>query len=109
MQIVGHGRMALFFLMLRVGIALICSGTVAHAQWSKEQLTTFTDDCVKHCSVRPKDSHKCPSACACTARDLQAQFPDYAAAEREHDDPSSAVKKRIDAIVFACRRRIFGD
>ena len=31
MQIVGRGRTALFFLMLRVGIALICSGTAAHA------------------------------------------------------------------------------
>jgi|SoiMethySBSTD1v2_1073268.scaffolds.fasta_scaffold879562_2 hypothetical protein len=109
MPIVGYGRMALVFLMLRVGIVLICTATLAHAQWSKEQLSVYTEDCVKSCSTRAKDGHKCPSACACVARDLQAQFPDYVALEREHDKPDSAVAQRFNSVVLACRRRIFGE
>ena len=38
MQTAGYGRMALVFLMLGVGVALICTATSAYAQWSKEQL-----------------------------------------------------------------------
>jgi hypothetical protein len=100
--------MALIFLM-RLGFALIGTATLAHAQWSKEQLSVYTEDCVKSCSTRPKDGHKCPSACACVARDLQAQFPDYVALEREHDKPDSAVAQRFNSVVLACRRRIFGE
>jgi len=109
MQTAGYGRMALVFPLLGVGIALICSGTLAHAQWSKEQLREYTEDCVKSCSTRPKDSQKCPTACACVARDLQAQFPDYVALEREHDKPDSAVAQRFNSVVLACRRRTFGE
>jgi hypothetical protein len=107
MQIVGYGGTALVFLMLRVGIAVIGTGTLAHAQWSTEQLREYTDDCVKACNARPTDSHKCPSACACVALDLQAQFPDYAALEREHES-NPAVSQRVSGITQACRRRIFG-
>ena len=109
MQIAGYARMALLFLMWGVGIASICTASLAHAQWSKEQLSVYTEDCVKSCSARAKDGHKCPSACACVARDLQAQFPDYVALEREHDKPDSAVAKRFNSIVLACRSRIFGE
>jgi hypothetical protein len=109
MQTAGYGRMALVFLMLGVGIALICTAPSAHAQWSKEQLREYTEDCVKSCRTRPKDGDKCPSACACVARDLQAQFPDYVALEREHDKPDSAVAQRFNSVVLACRRRIFGE
>ena len=108
MRGVGSGRMALVFLLLGVGIASVCAATLAHAQWSTEQLSVYTEDCVKSCSTRPKDSQKCPTACACVARDLQAQFPDYVALEREHDKPDSAVAQQVNNITLACRRRIFG-
>jgi hypothetical protein len=108
MQTAGYGRMALILLLLGVGFASICTATSAHAQWSKEQLREYTEDCVKACNKRPTDSHKCPNACACVARDLQAQFPDYVALEREHDKPNSPVAQQVNNITLACRRRIFG-
>jgi hypothetical protein len=99
------------YLQASVAVAALLFGTLAHAQWSKEQLREYTEDCVTTCYKRPTDGHKCTDACACIARDLQAQFRvwDYVALEREHAVPNSAVKKRFDSIVSACRRRFFRD
>src|SRR5262245_57940549 len=94
--------------LLRVGIVLICTATVAHAQWSAEHLREFTDPCVESCRKGGTNSHNCSRYCACVAKDLQAHFPDADAFGRDFDIPNSAAVKQVNTSSQACRRRIFG-
>jgi len=82
----------------------------AYAQWAPQVYSTEYEACVPPCDQNNPSSHdKCTAYCKCVMDQMQSQFPDHDALEREATQEKRPDRiASLQTIANGCNQKSFG-
>lgn len=95
---------------LRYALLALFLAAPAYAQWAPQVYTTEFEACVPPCDQNNPTSHdKCTAYCHCVMDQMQSQFPDHDALEREATQEKRPDRiASLQTIANACNQKSFG-